>query len=69
MTDGTKPFRVAVNTEDRLVVAQSLVARFLMRRLESSDGINELLKLFEGPQQGVARAACATAVLRLGPHN
>jgi hypothetical protein len=33
----------------------SLLARFLMRELESSDSINNLLALFDAPQQSVAR--------------
>ncbi len=31
------------------------LARLLMRELESSDGINDLLALFDAPQQSLAR--------------
>jgi hypothetical protein len=34
---------------------EPLVARFLMRELQSSDGINDLLALLEAPQQSLAR--------------
>jgi hypothetical protein len=50
MTDRTEPLRVAIGAEDEPVVApESLLARFLIRKLETSDGINELLALFDGP--------------------
>jgi hypothetical protein len=56
MTDRTEPLGVASDGEDRPIIAsESLLARFLLRELESSDGINELLALVEGPQQIVAR--------------
>jgi hypothetical protein len=48
MTERTKPLRVAIETEGPTV-------RFLMRALETSDRINELLALFDGPPENVAR--------------
>jgi hypothetical protein len=35
--------------------SSSLLAPFLMRELESSDSINDLLALFDAPPQSVAR--------------
>jgi hypothetical protein len=56
MTGRTKPLRVAIDAEGGpIVVSHSPLARFLMRALETSDGINELLALFDGPQENVAR--------------
>jgi hypothetical protein len=56
MTDRTERLKIAIDAENRPIVAsESLLARFLMRELESSDGINDLLALFDGPQQSVAR--------------
>jgi hypothetical protein len=56
MTERTKPLRVAIETEGGpIVLSHSPLARFLMRALESSDGINELLALFDGSQENVAR--------------
>jgi hypothetical protein len=37
------------------VPSEPLLARFLMRELESSDGINDLLALLDAPQQSLAR--------------
>ena len=56
MTDRTESLEIAIDSENGPIVAsESLLARFLMRKLESSDGINALLELFDGPQQTVAR--------------
>jgi hypothetical protein len=60
MTDRTEPLGVVINAEDRLMaVSGSLLARFLLRELESSAGISELLALFDGAQQSVARRLAA----------
>jgi hypothetical protein len=48
MAGRTKPLRAAIEVGGPIV-------RFLMRALETSDGINELLALFDGPQENVAR--------------
>ena len=50
MTDRTGALRVAVDAEDGLTP----LARFLIWELESSDDINGLLALFDGPEQSVA---------------
>jgi hypothetical protein len=56
VTERKKPLRVAIDAEGPTV-------RFLMRALETSDGINELLALFNGPLENVARrlAGCTAA--------
>jgi len=42
----------AIDPDDGLLVArESLLARFLMGELESAEGTNNLLALFDGPQQ------------------
>jgi hypothetical protein len=64
MTDRKGLLRVPIDTEDRPIVAsESLLARFLMRELESSDGTNQLLTLFEGSQQSVARRLSRCSLL------
>jgi hypothetical protein len=56
MTERTKPLRVAIDDgAGPIVVSHSPLARFLMRALETSDGINELLALFDGAQENAAR--------------
>jgi hypothetical protein len=56
MIDRTEPLKVAIDAENGPIVAsESLLARFLIGKLESSDGINNLLGLFDGPQEFVAR--------------
>jgi hypothetical protein len=58
MTERAKPLRVAIDAEDGpTVVSHSTLAGFLIRTLEMSDDINELLALFDGPQENVARRA------------
>jgi hypothetical protein len=66
MTDRTKPLRVAIDDgAGPIVLSHSPLARFLMRALETSDGINELLALFDGPQENVARrlAGCTAPMV------
>jgi hypothetical protein len=54
MADRTESLRVEIGAEDGpIVTSESLLARFLTRKLEASDGINELLGLFDGAQQGL----------------
>jgi hypothetical protein len=56
VTERAKPLRVAIDAEGGpMVVSHSPVAGFLMRALETPDGINELLALFDGPEENVAR--------------
>jgi hypothetical protein len=57
MTERKKPLRVAIDAEGGPIV------RFLLRALQTSDGISELLALFDGPQENVARrlAGCTAA--------
>jgi hypothetical protein len=56
VTKRKKPQRVAIDAEGGpLVLSHSPVAGFLMRALETPDGINELLALFDGPEENVAR--------------
>jgi hypothetical protein len=56
MIDRTEPLKVAIDAENGPIVAsESLLARFLIRKLESSDGMDSLLALFDGPQEIVAR--------------
>jgi hypothetical protein len=56
MIDRTEPLKVAIDAENGPIVAsESLLARFLIRKLESSDGMDSLLTLFDGPQEIVAR--------------
>jgi hypothetical protein len=62
MADRTKSLRLAIDAEDGpIVVSESLLARFLIRELETSDSANELLGLFDGPQQSVARRLAGRA--------
>jgi hypothetical protein len=44
------------------MASSSLLGRFLMRELESSDSINDLLAIFDASQQGVARRLAVRAV-------
>jgi hypothetical protein len=44
-----------------IVASESLLARFLTRELESSDGINDLLALFDAPKQSLARRLAVRA--------
>jgi hypothetical protein len=56
MTERKKPLRVAIDAEGGpIVLSHSPLARFLIRALETSGDINELLALFDGPQENVAR--------------
>jgi hypothetical protein len=57
MTERKKPLSAAIDAEG------GPIARFLLRALETSDGINELLALFNGPLENVARrlAGCTAA--------
>jgi hypothetical protein len=55
MTDRTESLRVAIAEDGPRAAPESLLARFLIRQLETSDDINKLLSLFDGPQQSVAR--------------
>ena len=55
MVSRSEPLGVAIDTDDGPESSESLLARFLMRELESSDGINDLLALFDAPQQSLAR--------------
>ena len=56
MVSRSEPGSVAIDPDDRpSVPSEPLLARFLMRELESSDGINDLLALFDGPKQSLAR--------------
>jgi hypothetical protein len=59
VTERKKPLRVAIDAEGGPIV------RFLMRALETSDGISELLALFDGPQENVARrlAGCTAPMV------
>jgi hypothetical protein len=63
MVSRTEPLSIAIDRDDGpRVPSEPLVARFLMRGLESSDGINDLLALLEAPQQSLApRLAIRTA--------
>jgi hypothetical protein len=46
MVSRTEPLSVAIDPDNAPIVAsESLLARFLLRELESSDGINDLLTL------------------------
>jgi hypothetical protein len=59
MTERTKPLRVAIDDgAGPIVVSHSPLARFLMRALETSDGINELLALFDRAQENAGAASC-----------
>jgi hypothetical protein len=56
MIDWTEPLKVVIDAENGPIVAsESLLARFLIRELESTGRISNLLALFDGPQQIVAR--------------
>jgi hypothetical protein len=56
MVSRSEPGSVAIDPDDRpSVPSEPLLARFLMRELESSDGINDLLALLDAPQQSLAR--------------
>ena len=62
MIDRTKPLKVAMDAEDsRIVASEPLLARFLIRDLESSEGIAELLALLDGPLHSVARRIAVRA--------
>jgi hypothetical protein len=56
MTGRTELLTDAINAKDGPIIeSHSPLARFLMLALETSDGFNELLALFDGPQEHVAR--------------
>jgi hypothetical protein len=56
MTDQSGADGIATNEDHGPVVGlESLVARFLLKELEASDRIDDLLALFDGPQHRVAR--------------
>jgi hypothetical protein len=56
MVSRTEPLSVAIAPDyEPRVQSESLLARFLMRELESLDGINDLLALLDAPQQILAR--------------
>jgi hypothetical protein len=62
MVDKAEPLSIASDPDNRPIVElESLLARFLIQELESSDDINDLLALFEGPQQRVARRLAVRA--------
>ena len=62
MVSRIEPLSAAVGTDDvPNLPSQSLLARFLMRELESSDCINDLLALFDGPKESVARRLAGRA--------
>ena len=59
MVSRTEPLSIAIDPDDGpRVPSDPLVARFLMRELDSSDGVNDLLALLEAPQQSLARRLC-----------
>jgi hypothetical protein len=56
MNDRTEPTRGAVDVEiGPIVASEPLLARFLIGELESSDYINNLLALFDEPQEILVR--------------
>jgi hypothetical protein len=62
MVSRTEPLGVAIDPDDGTIVAsESLLARFLMRKLESSEDVNDLLVRFDAPQQSVARRLAVRA--------
>jgi hypothetical protein len=62
MVSPIEPVSIALDPDDGPRVASaSLLARFLMRELESSESINDLLALFDAPQQSVARRLAVRA--------
>jgi hypothetical protein len=61
MVSRTEPL-VAIDPDDGTIVeSESLLACFLMRKLESSEDVNDLLVLFDAPQQSVARRLAVRA--------
>jgi hypothetical protein len=58
MTERTKPLIAAI--DGHIAVPHSPLAHFLVGALETADGINELLALFDGPQENVARRLAAS---------
>jgi hypothetical protein len=65
MTEWAKPLRAAIDADGGPIV------RFMLRALETSDGINEVLALFDGPQENVARrvAGCSAATVASGSNS
>src|SRR5271156_5278619 len=62
MVSRTEQLSAAIGPDDGPIVAsESPLARFLMRELETSDGINDLLALFDAPQQSVAQRLAVRA--------
>jgi hypothetical protein len=62
MVTWTEPLSVAIDPDDgSRVASESLLARFLMRELESSDGIDDLLALLDEPRQSLARRLAVRA--------
>ncbi len=49
------------NDPDEATAYESPLTRFLVRELETSDGTNNLLALFDGWQQNLARRIAALA--------
>jgi hypothetical protein len=57
MIERTKPLLAAIDRHAH-VSFHSPLTQFLVRTLETADGINELLALFDGPEENVARPTC-----------
>jgi hypothetical protein len=58
----TEPRNIAIDPDERLSTAnEPPPMRFLVRELETSDGTNNLLALFDGSQQNLARRIAALA--------
>ena len=60
MVGQTEPRNIAIDL-DEATAYESPLTRFLVRELETSDGTKNLLALFDGSQQNLARRIAALA--------
>jgi hypothetical protein len=67
MTDRIEQLESAVRAEDALIIeAQRLLTNYLSKQTEPADLINNLLWLFDGPQQREAQRLAAEALGDVG---
>jgi hypothetical protein len=70
VTDRIEKLESALRAEDALITeAQRLLTNYLSKQTEPADLINNLLWLFDGPQQREAQKLAAEALGETGDHS
>jgi hypothetical protein len=70
VTDRIEKLESALRAEDALITeAQRLLTNYLSKQTEPADLINNLLWLFDGPQQREAQTLAAEALGDVGDHS